>query len=277
MFLMKFKEKELKMIWEVQKNNKKSFLIGTAHFFPYSFRTSLSRYIRNANTILFEGPLDKDNMAKVVNAGLEKENAAHLFEELDEQTIAEINEALAPPGRSRIPFSLFNLRTSSAETPGYAMIKGMKPWMAFFTIWTNFLEKKGWRYSVDLEAYGIAREMGKKVVSLETIDEQIEVLENLSHEKIVDFLKRVDCWNAHAQEYIKSYLDADLEKLKSFRSKFPTRHSSVIHRRDRILYERMLVYLEKGDTVAFVGAPHIPGISGMLRANGYQIIGQYTP
>jgi uncharacterized protein YbaP (TraB family) len=277
MFFRKSKEKELKMVWEVQKNNKKSFLIGTAHFFPYSFKTSLSRYIRNADTVLFEGPLDKDNMAKVVNAGVERENAPHLFEELDKRTIAEIDEALAPPGRDRIPFPLFTHRILIADNPAYAMVKGMKPWMAFFTIWTNFLEKKGWRHSVDLEAYGIAREMGKNVVFLETIGEQIDVLENLSHEKIVDFLKRVDRWDAYAQEYAKYYLDANLEKIQSFRSRYPTRHSSVIGRRDRILYERMLVYLEEGDTVAFVGAPHIPGISGMLRANGYRITGQYSP
>jgi uncharacterized protein YbaP (TraB family) len=275
MFFRKLKEKELKMIWEVQKNNKKSFLIGTAHFFPHSFRASLSQYIKDARTVLFEGPLDKDNMAKVVNAGLQKETAAHLFEALDKQTIAKIDEALVPAGRSRIPFS--PLGALSAETPAYAMIKGMKPWMAFFTVWTNFLEKKGWRHSVDLEAYGIAREMGKNVVFLESIGEQIEVLENLSHEKIVDFLKRVDRWDAYAREYVKYYLDADLEKIKSFRSRFPTRHSSVIDQRDRILYERMLIYLERGDAVAFVGAPHIPGISGMLRANGYRITGRYTP
>ena len=97
------------MVWEVQKNNKKSFLIGTAHFFPYSFKTSLSRYIRNADTVLFEGPLDKDNMAKVVKAGVEREKAPHLFEKLDKRTMAKIDEALAPPGRDRIPFPLFYL------------------------------------------------------------------------------------------------------------------------------------------------------------------------
>lgn len=274
MFFMKSKEKELKMIWEVEKNNKKSFLVGTAHFFPHSFKTSLSRYIKNADTVLFEGPLDKENMAKVVNAGFEKEDGPHLFEELDKQTIAGITKALAPPGRDGIPFFIFNLLTSSAENPAYTMIKGMKPWIAFFTIWTKFLEKKGWRYSVDLEAYGIAREMGRNVVFLETIEEQIEVLEGLSHEKIADFLKRIDRWDAYAQEYEKYYLDGDLEKLRSIVSRFASHRFSVIDGRDQILYKRMLVYLEKGDVVAFVGAPHIRGISRMLRADGYQTQGQ---
>ncbi len=227
--------------------------------------------------MLFEGPLDKESMAKVVNAGLEKEDTAHLFEELDRQTIDAIVKALRPPGGERIPLFFLNLITFREENPVYEMIKGMKSWMAFFTIWSNFLKKEGWKYSVDLEAYTIAGEMGKDIIFLETIEEQIEVLKSLSHEKIIDFLKRTDRWNGYAEKYMKCYLDGDLEKLKSTGIGFPSRHVSVIDRRDQILYERMLAYLEKGDAVACVGAPHIRGISRLLRADGYQIQGRDIP
>ena len=67
MFGRKSKEKELKMVWEVTKANKKSFLVGTAHFFPYKFKTSLSRLIASAQVLLLEGPLDNKSMEKVVN------------------------------------------------------------------------------------------------------------------------------------------------------------------------------------------------------------------
>ncbi|MBW2305374.1 MAG: TraB/GumN family protein [Deltaproteobacteria bacterium] len=274
MFPMKCKEKELRMIWEVEKNNKTSFLVGTAHFFPYSFRNSLSRYIKYARTVLFEGPLDDDNMSKVVKAGLETGNAHHLFDKLDRQTIDHISKATALSSREENYFFIFSLFTSSVENHVYTMVKGMKPWLAFFTIWSKFLEKNGWRYSVDTEAYGIAREMGKKVVFLETIEEQIEVLESLVPEQIIDFLRRVDRWNVYAQDYVKWYLDGDLEKIKSNVNRFPTRHPYIIDRRDQILYERMLAYLEVGDAVVCVGAPHVRGISRMLLADGYQIKGR---
>lgn len=270
MFHVRSKEKELKMIWEVKRRDRRSFLVGTAHFFPYSFRTSLSRFIKGARSVLFEGPLDKENMAKVVNAGYDREDAPHIFEELDTHTIDRITRALDSPGRDRFPFLFFHESPANTANRVHVMVRGMKPWMAFFTIWTGFLQKKGWRYSVDLEAYNIAVEMGKRVVPLETIEEQIGVLESIAHEKIVDFLKRVDRWDAYAQEYVECYLNGDLERLRSFRSEFPTRHSSVIDRRDRVFYERMLEYLEEGDAIVFVGAPHIRGISRLLRASGYQ-------
>ena len=276
MFFTKSKEKELKMVWEVKKNDKKSYLIGTAHFFPHSFRNSISRYINNSDIVLFEGPLDKDNMAKVIKAGYEKKNARHLFDELDSQTITNITQAFNPSCRDKNSFFIFNFGKLGKENPVYAVIEGMKPWLAFFTIWTNFLQRNGWKYSVDLEAYNIAMELGKNILSLETIEEQIKVLESLSYEKILDFLKRIGNWDAYAKEYVKCYLAGDLIKLKSNAIGFPSRHSSVIDRRDKILYERMLAYLEKGDTVAFVGAPHIRGISEMLRSEGYQTRAEHS-
>ncbi len=240
MFFRKSKEKEMKMVWEVRKENKRSYLVGTAHFFPYSFRTSLSRYIKDARAVLFEGPLDGHNMAKVVNAATDSENRAHLFEELDRQTIDRICEALVPVCRGKSSFLFFNPRTLREENPVYEMIKGMKPWLAFFTIWSHYLKRNGWRHSVDYEAYTLAQEMDKHVVFLETIEEQIRVLEGLSLEKIRYFLERVDKWTEYAQEYVKSYLDGDLENLKSTWTRFPTRHTAVIGDRDEILYERML-------------------------------------
>ena len=81
------------------------------------------------------------------------------------------------------------------------MVKGMKPWLAFFTIWSNYLQKNGWKYSVDLEGYTTAEELAKKIVFLETIEEQISVLENISRERIIDFLKQVDRWPKMAREY----------------------------------------------------------------------------
>ncbi len=157
------------------------------------------------------------------------------------------------------------------------MVKGMKPWLAFFTIWSNYLKKNGWTYSVDLEGYALAEGLGKKIVFLETIEEQINVLENLARDRIIEFLKRVDQWHELAQGYVRCYLAGDLEQIKSKGLRFPSRHHSVIDHRDKIFYERMLEYLEQGDAVAFVGAPHVPGVSKLLREDGYQIKGPGIP
>ncbi len=259
------------MIWEVQKNNKKSYLIGTAHYFPYSFKTSLQRYLDHAGTVIFEGPLDQDNMDRVQAAGKTGDNHVPLVQDLGSQTITDIYHSLFPECRRRDPYFLYNFRTGKMENPVYDLIKGMKAWLAFFTIWFTFLKRNGWKYSVDLEAYNIAGELGKKIITLETIDEQIKVLETLSYDRIINFLKLVNRWNRYMKDYVKSYLDGELENLRLIARGYPNRTPTVIDRRDRIFYERMESYLEQGGVVACIGAPHIRGVSQLLIAHGYHI------
>lgn len=273
MIFRRSKEKEMKMIWKVNKNNHRSYLVGTAHFFPYSFKTSLSRYIETAQTVIFEGPLDEESMAKVVEAGCLEDKKFSLFSELDSRTVSRITEALLPSCRNKNLLYTLNFQTGRMENPINDLIKGMKPWLAFFTIWSRYLKRNGWSYSVDLEGYVIASELGKHIVFLETIEEQIKVLESLSYDRIFEFLKQVDSWDKFSQEYLKCYLDGNLSKLKSMRLGFPSRHHSIINHRDDIFYERMVPYLKQGDVIAFVGAPHVRGLSRMLKESGYQIEG----
>ena len=270
-------QKELKMIWEVEKDCKSSYIVGTAHFFPYSFKASLHRCLQNARTVMFEGPLDQENMARVVNCGFDQQSNYHIFDDLDRKTIDRITHEITPKCRDKDTFFIFNLRKFSMENPVYELVKGMKTWLAFFTIWSNYLQKNGWKYSVDLEGYNMAVQLGKKIVFLETIEEQINVLESISRDRIIDFLRQVDHWPKLAREYAASYLAGDLEKLRSKGPRFPSRHRSVIDRRDQIFFERLREYLKQGDVVALVGAPHVSGMSKLLRKDGYKISGPNIP
>jgi uncharacterized protein YbaP (TraB family) len=103
------------------------------------------------------------------------------------------------------------------------------------------------------------------------------VLENIPRDRIIDFLKQVDRWPKLAREYAACYLAGDLEKLRSKGLRFPSRHHSVLGRRDQIFFERLDEYLKQGDAVAFVGAPHVIGMSRLMREDGYKIIGAGIP
>ena len=265
------------MIWEVQKNGRVSHLVGTAHFFPYSFKNSLQRYLENARVVMFEGPLDEANMARVREAGIGVENSHHIFNELDDKTIAGITSALVPECQARHSSYLVTFCKTEPRDIVFEMIEGMQPWLAFFTLWSAFLKRRGWKYSVDLEGYQLATELGKKIVFLETIEEQIKVLQNISHDNIIFFLNQVDRWKIFAREYIECYLDGDLEKLKFTRVRFPSRHPAVINERDKIFHQRMRAELEQGQVLAFLGAPHLKGMSRLLIADGYQVQGPWLP
>ncbi len=271
MLFARFREKEMRMVWRIERNGKISFLIGTAHFFPYSFRTSLARLLTDVRVVLFEGPLDEDSMQKVVDAGVRDGNAVQLFRELDGHTVAQIKDLLdSAKGNQRSSIGL-ELVTSVSDQSAYSMVEGMKPWMAFFSIYSKFLEKNGWKYSVDMEAYALARKMGKPVVFMESIEEQIEVLEKLSLQHIVDFLNRIEHWKTYTRDFVKWYLDGDMDRIYANPYRFPARNPWVIDRRDEVFRERMLPHLEQGGAAVFVGSPHVVGVSRMLSSDGYEI------
>lgn len=267
--IVKSEEREMKMIWEVTKNDSRSFLVGTAHFFSHSFRSSLRRYIGGARHVLVEGPLDRENMNRVVESGFESDGRTHIFDHLDRKVIARITDIFNDSKWFRkIPFIILRSGHVQGEDSIYDALQGMKPWMAFFTLWHKFTGRLGWKHSVDMEAYAIALEMGKEVIPLETIEEQIAVLDGIPRERVVDFINQIDEWERYARDYSKYYLAGDLDNLKSLPGKFPTLRFPVIGERDKILYRRMKQFMEEGDTVAFVGAPHIRGINELFRLDG---------
>ncbi len=271
LFLDKFRRKILRTVWRIEKSGRRSFLVGTAHFFPYSFRASYSKLLKQVDKVLFEGPLDENSMSKVVNAGLQGDPSDCILDELDEAIVGKITKIMAPAdSRGSFSTGLASLLT----VPNFSvrpMIEGMRPWMAFFSIYSRFVQNNGWKYSVDMGAYNLAKKMGKEIVFMETIEEQIEVLDTISRPQIIDFIKRIDQWQNYTRDFVEWYLEGDLDKIHANTYRFPTRRPSVIEQRDSLFYERMRNYLEQGDAAVFVGIPHVTGLSRLLSADGYEI------
>ncbi len=72
MRILNRREKPLRMVWRVEKNNICSLLVGTAHFFPHSYEKALTRLIDGAENVMLEGPLDNASMERVVECGCDK-------------------------------------------------------------------------------------------------------------------------------------------------------------------------------------------------------------
>ena len=269
----RLKEKKLKMIWEVSCGGNRSFLAGTAHFFPLSFRKSLSEYIEKVDTVLIEGPLDKDTMTKVREAGRQDETIQSLQVVLDHETKKKLVKALALPFRSRSTFFKYygTIMEKDARDSLERTLNEVKPWLAFFRIWHNYLRVRGWAYSMDKEIYRIAMEMNKHVSYLEGIDEQIAALEQIPLENITRFLDRIENWREYTNKYVRIFRRGEIEKLMTLAQEFPTRCKAIVEDRDTVLYERMKPFAEQGNAFISVGITHILGIQRMLNRDGFTI------
>ncbi len=262
-----FTEKPLRMVWRVEKDGCVSHLVGTAHFFPYSFRRPLTRLMQGVTTVMFEGPLDEDSSKRIAEYGRQGEGVPTFVEDVTPEAIQTIDRLL----RERLDgqsdgwlFSLVERRPIYFES----FTRGVRPWAAFFSIWQTYL---GWKYSVDLEGYQIARKLGKQVLFLETLEEQLAVLDNIPLERIARYMNDVQNWGVYQTEYVKTFLEGDLERMVELTARFATRGPVVVGARDRILFERMQPVVEGEAALVFIGFPHIPGVSQLLRQDGYAI------
>jgi hypothetical protein len=268
-FFFRWGEKRFRSVWFVERDGRSGLLVGTAHFSPHSFKRTLTRLIQRAETVLFEGPLDKESMARVVEYGRQGEGAPSLVEALSPEATREINRQLRErQDASTLTSSLTDLIQPVSVDLLDAHTRGVRPWMAFFTIWTALL---GWKHSMDVEAFQIARNLGKQIGYLETIEDQLKALDGIPFERFVNYLNRIDQWKSYRDRYYRAFLSGDLDRFTSMTGIFPTRCESILARRDPIFFEGIKRQLEKGPTTAFVGSAHIPGIRKRFLEEGYRI------
>ncbi len=257
------------MIWELEKDGKISYLAGTAHFFCYSFEQSLKEIYKNVDTVLFEGPLDHESMEIVSHTGKNPlEGSKRVIDAFNEDEIKSLERHLyGYTGRFSMLFNTGNKNMPNVRD----VLANYRPWSAFFTLWTAWLESESWSNSVDMEAYRIAIEMGKNVFGMEDLEEQITSLESAPYERIVRFLKNHKQWNTYKNKNIKSYLAGNLKGMPGTSAEFPTVAERVISPRDERFRQRMRPFIEAGRTIVFVGTAHIVNMRYMAQEDGFNV------
>ena len=252
------------MVWQVERRGQRSTLVGAAHFFPRHFRRELRRLTEDARLVLLEGPLDEAATRKVLEAGRGLGGDA-LYKAARERIHAHLGIYSAPLDMHRILRDLiFGRQDEWLEQE----LRTLKPWAAFFGIWTRYRAREGWVHKFDLDAAQIAAKLGKETRYLETIEEQLAALDAVPVERFVHFLAAGD-WRGYNEAYERHYLAGDLEGLAAAAQGFPTYCEPVIGRRDAVLAERMAPELDAGGACVIVGVAHCPGVLARLAERGF--------
>lgn len=265
----RFRDKPLRMVWRVEQEGRRSYLVGTAHFFPYSFAGSLKRLLQRVETVLFEGPLDEASTARIAEYGRQGAGSPSLAEALEPEAVKTINMLLARRLDQRDGDGLALLLQPTAPNYLAMYTSGVRPWAAFFFLWQTCLN---WSYSVDLEGYRLAQRLGKRIGFLETLQEQLAVLDGIPFERIVKQLNQVAAWPDYTACYVDYFLAGKLADLMALTDQFVTRGRPVIMERDVILFDRMKPSFEREAAVAFIGFPHVPGVTRLFVEQGYQVV-----
>ena len=162
--------------------------------------------------------------------------------------------------------------------------KDVKPWV----FWYNMGGNRGTFYSNDdesdpnkavLDAWlqERARDEGKKVVGLETLEEGFSKYNTIPLPIQAELLRGA-VENYHNRRsgtpMVQSYVDGDLALLMAIwyeslswygQEAADLLHFRIITNRNRIMVERMEPLMKEGSTFVAVGAAHLPGEDGVLR------------
>lgn len=262
------------MAWKICYKDKESYLIGTTHMFGYRFTSSLQQFISSSEKVILECSLEPENFNRILSAGTTITGMG-IYKLIDKEIIDNLVETFVKISFKGKLLEIENLTLNLLEKAYYdeieKILKTRTHWAAFFTIWYNFLELIEWKYSMDLEAQTIAQKLHKELIFLEKPAEQIQAMEGIPPERIINFLKQASNWQNYTEKYAKLYLKGKLQELMSLVSIFPTLCESIIDKRDPVLFERMLPYIERGKSLILVGITHIPGLIKLIEKEGLKI------
>ncbi|MBF8268689.1 MAG: hypothetical protein HW386_398 [Gammaproteobacteria bacterium] len=157
----------------------------------------------------------------------------------------------------------------------------LKPWAAFLTM--NYPPETG--TILDLELLRLARENKARVHGLETMDEQIDVLDHL---KLPDQLRLLIDTVCHYDTIVEEfemlktlYLRRDLRGLVEYSNRYTvaddaayqTLIDALLTKRNHTMAAAMRKDLDQGGAFIAIGVMHLPGEEGVLQllAQQYEI------
>jgi len=208
----------------------------------------------------------------------------------DMPTLARLTEYMRfPPGKTLVSvigeerFNALELATSGLKIPA-EFLNGMKPWAAMMTLSTPPPETGFFMdFSLSLRASG----SGLKVVGLETLEQQLSFLEDMSldmqlvllDQAIAEFDEVEETHEQMVNAYLQNNL-LDLQELTDEQLETVGEEAgdyfmeSGIRARNRRMAESLFLQLEHKTVFVAVGALHLPGDQGLLsllRRQGFEL------
>ena len=208
----------------------------------------------------------------------------------DAGILGKLSEAMHLPGDERldelIEPDLYEQVVKILEQYGMGepAVRRLRPWAAAVTVSVPPPETG---LFMDLALAFRAGGLGTEVISLETVEEQLDFLTGLGREAHIEMLRQaVEDFEQGREVFealIGAYLAGDLDELERLAEKEVARMKPAARahfrreglvRRNLRMVERALPRLEQGGVLIAVGALHLPGDDGLialLREHGYQV------
>jgi uncharacterized protein YbaP (TraB family) len=261
------------LLWKISGNGLKqpSFLYGTMHTTDarvFVFADSMMPYLTSAKAYAMElDPKEAFNMSLLSKLmmgkgySLKKMIPEREYNLLDSVVKKEINFSVALFDNVAPVFTMTIFEASGMEL-GDSSGKGNKD-------------------VLDMYFYKQAKKKKKKIIGIETVDEQLGALNTLSYQEQADLLvKEIHSFEENKTEgtdIVKFYLDQNLDSLSAndADAQMPEKfYKALVTDRNIHMADRIADFIKEQPTFIAVGALHLPkqeGVIELLRKKGFVV------
>lgn len=256
------------LLWEISGNGikKKSYLLGTIHIIPaqdYFFPKYYTKALKSCDNLVMEVDLT-DIMAQLEVMKMAKMKDKELKDLYDEATYREIKQ---------ICKDSFNIDIE--------IFKDMKPIFVQQQLSTGEV-MGGNTKSYEMELLKMGMTMDKTFGGVETLKEQMQILDSISIEEqaqmLLESVRNIQHDNKEMEKMLRFYKDQNLDSLNALFEQdefdLAAHETSLLDNRNRKWIAPMEDYMRKGPTFFAVGAGHLGGVNGvinLLRQKGYTL------
>jgi uncharacterized protein YbaP (TraB family) len=268
------------LLWEISGNGiaAPSYLYGTIHIQDkrvFDFNDSLMPKLFECSTFAMEINMDSVDETKLMGMMFIEDGKTleDLYSKKDYKLIKKVFKKKMgfeiTMFNTMKPFAIMTLMEASE------MMKGKKEDTA----------RKNMKEEMDLYLAGMAKDSGKKVIGIETVDEQMAVVSKMPPSLLIEYLKNIDKEDKETDKLIEAYrheeLDKVLEMLDDKKSPFGAEfNDEILTKRNHIMADRISNLIKEKTIFIAIGAGHLPGKEGvieLLRKKGFNVRAVMAP
>jgi uncharacterized protein len=261
-------------LWRVQSSNATAYILGSIHLMKpdsYPLSSAIEDAFAKSDTLAVEA--DINDLSK-----------------LDLQKL--ISSAFYAGGDTvdkHVSGGTFSVITKEAQRIGFTMelVMPQKPWFLGLTFTTYELLRLGYDPNYGIDKHFLMKAQGKKrIVELENIDYQINLLSGLSDEEQEAFLlynlRDLAVLGQEIDRLVKGWKSGNIAAVESIMKKsvaddrrFRSIYEKLISVRNRNMAAKIEGYLKtRGTYFVVIGAGHLVGSDGiihLLERKGYSV------
>ncbi len=259
-------------LWKVSSQRGAVFLLGSVHVLKpgaYPISPAAEAALRQAKTVVLE--VDLDEMDSLSFPQMIRSKGF-----LDKETL-----------ETKVSAETLALAVGKAEEMGlpFDQVRLLKPWLLMFTLTAFKLQSLGFdpNHGIDRYFFDKAKLENKKIISLETMEYQLDRLDGLpakiQEQALRQTLEGLDTVQEDFEEILEAWSRGEVEVLEDLLFKgfegFPEVFERLIAERNRNWLPKIEEFLtQSGTTLVVVGAAHLVGPEGvvqLLEKQGYRV------